>query len=218
MARRRERITYISCAACCCCGSPSGACVRHCRDKNERTGDQLDGQTSLTMSRRVCALSPSILCSDAVFIFCCRRWCLSYVASVDHIEEELSDAGVPGCRTVAALYVRGVLTNQDGSNTRAATAIAIIERDIVITVRTSSRESPTVAIQVSVVPSAAPSFLGALECQLLMSAAKHAWIIPQWRLKLVSPIVWWVVLSWLTLRSCISFDCVQDCWLSWRNL
>ena len=92
---------------------------------------------------------------------------------------ELSSAGVPGCRTMAALYVRGVLTNQDGSNTRVATAIAIIEGDIVTRVRTSSRELSTVAIHVSVAPSATPSIPGVRECQLLMSEVEHEWIILQ---------------------------------------
>jgi len=45
----------------------------------------------------------------------------------------------------------------------AATAIAIIERDIVTTV---------------VAPSAAPSIQGVQECQVLTSAVKHAWIVP----------------------------------------
>jgi len=44
-----------------------------------------------------------------------------------------------------------------------ATAIAIIERDIVTTV---------------VAPSAAPSIQGLRECQVLTSAVKHAWIAP----------------------------------------
>ncbi|KAH9039116.1 hypothetical protein EDB85DRAFT_1930728 [Lactarius pseudohatsudake] len=67
--------------------------------------------------------------------------------------EEPPDAGVPGCpgyRTRTRSFY--VLIDRDGSKACAATAIVIIERDIVTT--------------------------GVRQCQVLTSAVKHAWIVP----------------------------------------